>query len=55
MAEDGALAAGDDALEVLPVRGRRCSAGPFEMPPELWRELGWRDVETVTGREDREG
>ena len=50
VAEDGALAAGDEGLRVLAVRGRRCSASRFEMPPELWRvlsgKLGWRDVET---------
>jgi len=56
VADDGALAAGDDALKALSVRGRRCGASRFEMPPELWqvlsRELGWRDVETFVNRED---
>ena len=49
VADDGALAAGDEGLKVLSVRGRRCSASRFEMPPELWQVLsgglGWRDVE----------
>jgi hypothetical protein len=56
VADDGALAAGDDALKALSVRGRRCGASRFEMPPELWqvlsRGLGWRDVETFVDRED---
>lgn len=52
VANDEALAAGDEATRVLAVRGRRCSASRFEMPPELWQvlsgRLGWRDVDTVT-------
>ncbi len=57
VADDASLAAaGDDALKVLSVRGRRCGASRFEMPPELWqvlsRGLGWRDVETFVNRED---
>ena len=56
VAEDAALAAGDDALKALSVRGRRCGASRFEMPPELWqvlsRGLGWRDVETFVNREE---
>lgn len=56
VADDAALAAGDDALKALSVRGRRCGASRFEMPPELWqvlsRELGWRDVETFVNREE---
>ena len=55
VAEDEALAAGDEALKSLSVRGRRCGASRFEMPPELWqvlsRGLGWRDVETFIDRE----
>lgn len=50
VADDAALAAGTESLRVLSVRGRRCGASRFEMPPELWRvlsgSLGWRDVET---------
>ena len=56
VADDGALAAGDEALKTLSVRGRRCGASRFEMPPELWqvlsRGLGWRDVETFVNREE---
>ena len=56
VADDAALAAGDDALKALSVRGRRCGASRFEMPPELWqvlsRGLGWRDVETFVDREE---
>ena len=56
VADDGALAAGNEALRSLSVRGRRCGASRFEMPPELWqvlsRELGWRDVETFMNREE---
>ena len=55
VAGDEALATGDEAIRVLAVRGRRCSASRFEMPPELWQvlsgRLGWRDVDTVTTRE----
>jgi hypothetical protein len=51
VAGDEAIAAGDDATRVLAVRGRRCSASRFEMPPELWQvlsgRLGWRDVVTT--------
>jgi hypothetical protein len=54
--DDAALAAGDEALKILSVRGRRCGASRFEMPPELWqvlsRGLGWRDVETFVDREE---
>ena len=56
VAEDAALGAGGEELRVLSVRGRRCSASRFEMPPELWQvlsgELGWRNVETFVHRED---
>jgi hypothetical protein len=55
VAGDEALAAGDDAIRVLAVRGRRCSVSRFELPPELWQvlsgRLGWRDVDTVSTRE----
>ena len=52
VASDAALAAGDESLRVLAVRGRSCSTSRFEMPPELWQvlsgRLGWRNVETIT-------
>jgi hypothetical protein len=55
-ADDAALAAGDEALKTLSIRGRRCGASRFEMPPELWQVLsgglGWRDVETFVNREE---
>ncbi len=55
VADDAALASGDEKLKVLSVRGRSCSTSHFEMPPELWQVLsgglGWRDVQTTaTGR-----
>ncbi len=61
--EDSALAAGDERLKALSIRGRRCSSSRFELAPELWQvlseDLGWRDVEPVApamGAEDiREG
>ena len=50
VADPGALAAGDDNLKALSVRGRRSSTSRFEMAPELWHTLherrGWRNVET---------
>ena len=53
VADDAALAAGDDNLKALSVRGRRCGASRFEMPPELWQVLsgglGWKDVDTYIG------
>lgn len=60
---DGALAAGDEALKVLSVRGHRCSSSRFELTTELWRSLseglGWRNVEPVapgaTGSTRKEG
>lgn len=56
VAHDAALAAGNEALKALSIRGRRCGASRFEMPPELWqvlsRGLGWRDVETFVQREE---
>ena len=55
-AADGALAAGNEAVKALSVRGRRCGASRFEMPPELWQVLsgglGWRDVDTFVDREE---
>ena len=54
--DDGALAAGGEFLKALSVRGRKCGASRFEMPPELWQVLsgglGWRDVQTVVHREE---
>jgi hypothetical protein len=51
VADAGSLAAGDDALRTLSMRGRWCSTSRFEMAPELWRtlheKLGWKDVKTV--------
>lgn len=56
VADDGALAAGGEFLKTLSVRGRKCGASRFEMPPELWQVLsgglGWRDVETIVHREE---
>ena len=56
VADDGALAAGGEFLKALSVRGRKCGASRFEMPPELWQVLsgglGWRDVQTVVQREE---
>ena len=50
VASEQALAAGDDNLKALSVRGRRCSTSRFEMAPELWHTLceglGWDNVET---------
>jgi hypothetical protein len=50
VASEEALAAGDDNLKALSVRGRRCSTSRFEMAPELWQVLaeglGWDNVET---------
>lgn len=46
-----ALAAGDDNVKALSVRGRRCTISRFEMAPELWQVLsermGWKNVDTV--------
>jgi hypothetical protein len=56
VAGDAALAAGDDSLRILAVRGRSCSTSRFEMPPELWQvlsgRLGWRNVQTITRGRD---
>jgi len=44
------LAAGDENLKALSIRGRRCSTSRFEMASELWQVLseglGWENVET---------
>jgi hypothetical protein len=46
-----ALAAGNESLKVVSIRGRSCSVSSFELTPELWQvlseELGWNDVEPV--------
>ncbi len=51
VADQRALAAGDEGLKALSVRGRRCSASRFELAPELWQvlseKLGWNNVEPV--------
>jgi len=51
VASEGALAAGDEVLKVLSVRGHRCSSSRFELTTELWRVLseglGWKNVEPV--------
>ena len=50
VAEKGALAAGDEGLKALSVRGRRCSSSRFELAPELWQvlaERGWDDLKPV--------
>jgi hypothetical protein len=51
VANEEALAAGDENLKALSVRGRRCSTSRFEMAPELWQvlseNLGWGNVETL--------
>ena len=54
VADEETLAADDENLNCLSIRGRRCSTSRFEMAPELWQvlyeELGWENVETfVTG------
>ena len=56
VADEAALAAGGEFLKALSVRGRKCGASRFEMPPELWQVLsgglGWRDVQTFVHREE---
>ncbi len=52
-AKDQALAAGDESLKALSIRGRQCSSSRFELAPELWQvltEIGWKDVEPVASR-----
>jgi hypothetical protein len=55
VASPDALAANDDNLQALSIRGRRCSASRFEMAPELWHtlheRLGWENVETIVNEE----
>lgn len=54
-----ALAAGDEALKIVSVRGRRCSSSRFELAPELWRVLseglGWKNVEPVAPAAESRG
>jgi hypothetical protein len=51
VADEEALAAYDENLKCLSIRGRRCSTSRFEMAPELWHtlheRLGWENVETI--------
>ncbi len=51
VADRQALAAGDESLKALSIRGRRCSASRFELAPELWQvlseDLGWKNVDPV--------
>ncbi|HEX2728627.1 MAG TPA: hypothetical protein VHM16_02665, partial [Rubrobacteraceae bacterium] len=51
VAAEQTLAAGDDNVKALSVRGRRCTTSRFEMAPELWQVLsermGWKNVDTV--------
>ncbi|HKZ26414.1 MAG TPA: hypothetical protein VJ086_00775 [Rubrobacteraceae bacterium] len=50
VAEEAALAAGDEGLKALSLRGRWCSTSRFELAPELWQvlaERGWDDIEPV--------
>ena len=51
VADRQALAAGDEGLKALSIRGRMCSVSRFELAPELWQvlseELGWNDIEPV--------
>lgn len=51
VATEQALAAGDDNVKALSVRGRRCTSSRFEMAPELWQVLsermGWKNVDTA--------
>jgi hypothetical protein len=63
VAKDRALAAGDERLKALSIRGRRCSSSRFELVPELWQvlseDLRWKNVEpvvpTMSAEEGREG
>jgi hypothetical protein len=63
VADRQALAAGDERLKALSIRGRRCSSSRFELAPELWQvlseDLGWKNVEPVAppmgAGEGREG
>jgi hypothetical protein len=55
VANEEALAADDENLKCLSIRGRRCSTSRFEMAPELWHtlheRLGWDNVETFVNEE----
>jgi hypothetical protein len=55
VADEKALAADDENLKCLSIRGRRCSTSRFEMAPELWHtlheRLGWDNVETFVNEE----
>jgi len=55
VADGEALAADDENLKCLSIRGRRCSTSRFEMAPELWHtlheRLGWENVETFANEE----
>ena len=59
VADRQALAAGDERLKALSIRGRRCSSSRFELAPELWQvlseDLGWKNVEPVGAKDGREG
>jgi hypothetical protein len=63
VADRQALAAGDERLKALSIRGRRCGSSRFELAPELWQvlseDLGWKNVEPVAppmgAGEGREG
>jgi hypothetical protein len=59
MAEIQALAAGDERLKALSIRGKRCSSSRFELAPELWQvlseRLGWKNVEPVAPPMGAEG
>jgi hypothetical protein len=51
VADRQALAAGNESLKTLSIRGRMCSVSRFELAPELWQvlseKLGWNNVEPV--------
>jgi hypothetical protein len=55
VADEEALAAEDENLQCLSIRGRRSSTSRFEMAPELWHtlheRLGWENVETFVNGE----
>lgn len=57
--EGRALAAGDEWLKALSIRGRRCSSSRFELVPELWQVLSegleWKNVEPAVDGYGREG
>jgi hypothetical protein len=51
VADQQALAAGNESLKALSIQGRMCSVSRFELAPELWQvlseKLGWDNVEPV--------